>query len=785
LEVNSAFYTTALYDGPVLGRLATDLYQLPVEFITSFWREHKERHTAKFTDMISPVNGRSILVATSPFIDDRFVTSFFDITERKLNEAIFKDIVEKNPISIQILDMDGYPIQVNSAHTNLFGVKPPADYSVLKDPQLLSLGFDELFGRIKKGEVVYLPDTFYNVHDVGPSFPDSPVWVKAVGFTLNSNNGKPEKIVLMHENITEKKIAEKELIKAKVKAEESEGKYRLLFENANEAIYIVQNEKLVFTNPACEQLTGISKDNLIGISISDFVDENDKEHLLKHHYDLINGITQNQNSIFTIINQEGLKKHLSINSVLINWNGLPATLNFGTDITDRKKAEEELMAQRQIYEQILEQSLAGYWDWDIPTGYEYLSPTFKKMFGYEDDEIENRAESWQKLIFSEDLPFVYEEFDKHIESKGKIPYYNEVRYHHKNGSIIWVICTGKVTEWDDNGKPMRMIGCHIDITARKHIEQELNRAKEKAQESDRLKSAFLANMSHEIRTPMNGILGFAEILKDPDLTGDQQQEYIKIIEKSGNRMLNIINDIVDISKIEAGLMKVNLTESNINEQIEYIYTFFKPEVEAKGMKLLFNTTLSAQEATILTDREKVYAIFTNLVKNAIKYSREGSIEIGYKIVETLHATSLQFYVKDTGIGIRLNRQEAIFERFIQADITDKMARQGAGLGLAITKSHVEMLGGKIWVESREGEGSTFYFTLPYNHKPEVGTFAQSSVSGIQKYNWPKKLKILIAEDDPTSEMLRNCQYITCSIIELFSYLCRKRQWILMTLLRLG
>jgi CheY-like chemotaxis protein len=261
-------------------------------------------------------------------------------------------------------------------------------------------------------------------------------------------------------------------------------------------------------------------------------------------------------------------------------------------------------------------------------------------------------------------------------------------------------------------------------------------------------------MSHEIRTPMNGILGFAEILKDPELTGNQQQEYLKIIEKSGKRMLNIINDIIDISKIESGLMKLNLTESNINEQIEYIYTFFKPEVEAKGMKLLFNTILSAKEATILTDREKVYAIFTNLVKNAIKYSKEGSIKIGYKIVEAqCIAPILQFYVKDTGIGIPADRQQAIFERFIQADIADKMARQGAGLGLTITKSYVEMLGGKIWVESREGEGSTFYFTLPYNQKTEPNSSAQPSVSMDGKQNWAKKLNILIAEDDPTSEIL--------------------------------
>jgi len=285
------------------------------------------------------------------------------------------------------------------------------------------------------------------------------------------------------------------------------------------------------------------------------------------------------------------------------------------------------------------------------------------------------------------------------------------------------------------------------------ILDELKTAKLQAQESDRLKSAFLANMSHEIRTPMNGILGFAELLKTPGLTGTQQQEYIDIIGKSGNRMLNIINDIVDISKIEAGLMKLDIKVSNINEQIEYIYTFFKPEVEAKGMKLSFKNALTAKEAIIETDREKLYAILTNLVKNAIKYTKEGTIEIGYERVETRSIASLlEFYVKDTGIGIPKDRQEAIFERFIQADIADKMARQGAGLGLSITKAYIEMLGGKIWVESEEGIGSTFYFTLPYNTEPVKENFV-NQLAIKEKSDSVKKLKILIAEDDNVSEML--------------------------------
>ncbi|HEY3389892.1 MAG TPA: histidine kinase dimerization/phospho-acceptor domain-containing protein, partial [Prolixibacteraceae bacterium] len=213
-------------------------------------------------------------------------------------------------------------------------------------------------------------------------------------------------------------------------------------------------------------------------------------------------------------------------------------------------------------------------------------------------------------------------------------------------------------------------------------------AKVKAEESDRLKSAFLANMSHEIRTPMNGILGFAELLKEPKLNGKDQQEYIRIIGKSGNRLLNIINDIIDISKIEAGQVEVNIEKSNINEQIDYIYTFFQQEIEKKGLQFSFSNALSSKESIINTDREKIYAILTNLVKNAIKYTNTGSIEFGYNLLENNGSASLQFFVKDTGMGIPKERQKAIFERFIQADISDKMALQGAGLGLSISKAYV-------------------------------------------------------------------------------------------------
>ncbi|MFO7873016.1 MAG: ATP-binding protein [Bacteroidales bacterium] len=283
--------------------------------------------------------------------------------------------------------------------------------------------------------------------------------------------------------------------------------------------------------------------------------------------------------------------------------------------------------------------------------------------------------------------------------------------------------------------------------------QDLMEAKEKAEESDRLKSAFLANMSHEIRTPMNGILGFADLLKEPDLKSENRHKYLEIIEKSGVRMLNIINDIVDISKIEAGQIELNMGESNIAEQIEYVYTFFKPEAEAKKIRLSYTNPMSVKGAIIKTDREKVYAILTNLVKNALKYTEKGSIELGYNLKTRGESNVLEFYIKDTGIGISEDRQEAIFERFIQADIADKMAYQGAGLGLAISKAYVEMLGGEIWVESEEGKGTTFYFTLPYKTDHQETDAQNVDESAREKKDQVKNLKILIVEDDDLSAML--------------------------------
>ncbi len=251
-------------------------------------------------------------------------------------------------------------------------------------------------------------------------------------------------------------------------------------------------------------------------------------------------------------------------------------------------------------------------------------------------------------------------------------------------------------------------------------------AKEKAEESDRLKSSFLANMSHEIRTPLNGILGFTELLKEPELEDEQKMYYLSVLEKSGARLLNIINDIMCISKIESAQMSVSISEINVNEQMDEIFAFFKPEAEQKGLQIFYRNTMQLNDTYIRTDKEKLFAILTNLLKNAIKFTKKGSIEFGFGSVggrdkACLVSTNetIEFYVKDTGIGITPDKLGFVFERFRQASESVNRRYEGAGLGLSISKAFVEMLGGTIRIESEFGKGSTIYFTLPANYNQEI------------------------------------------------------------------
>ena len=293
---------------------------------------------------------------------------------------------------------------------------------------------------------------------------------------------------------------------------------------------------------------------------------------------------------------------------------------------------------------------------------------------------------------------------------------------------------------------------------RKKSEENLKIALEKATESDRLKTAFLQNLSHEVRTPMNGIIGFSGLLKNPELTGDRQQKYIEIIAKSSKRLLSTLNDLMDVSKLETGQIHINSEAINVNEELISLFEFYKPEVESKGMNLRLSLEKQEEALVIQNDKPKFEAIVTNLLKNAIKYSQKGNINLGY----ALKKNEIEFFVSDTGIGIPKDRQNAIFERFVQADIEDKQVFEGAGLGLSISKSYIEMMQGKIWVDSEKDIGSTFYFTLPLNNKTIDKSTSILITSKEIELNQPKKINILIAEDEDYA-----FQFLTI-IVESFS-----------------
>ncbi|WP_372949814.1 ATP-binding protein [Mariniphaga sp.] len=372
---------------------------------------------------------------------------------------------------------------------------------------------------------------------------------------------------------------------------------------------------------------------------------------------------------------------------------------------DAIKTSEEIKQKEIKYQTLTNISPVGIFHTRADGYTTFVNPKWCDISGLTMDEA--LGNGWMKAVHPNDIEQVKNVWKLATEQKRVSE--TEYRFLLHDGSVKWVLGRA-VPEFDNQNQIIGYVGTITDITNLKIYQQEQITLRNKAEESNRLKSAFLANMSHEIRTPMNGILGFANLLKNPKLTGAEKQKYIQIIEKSGDRMLNIINDIVSISKIESGIIEIYFSEININNQLQFVYDSLKLVADNKKIKFSFNCALPEKEAIVKTDREKFYGILSNLVKNAIKYTDSGTVEFGY----SKRGDEFEFYVKDTGIGIPKERQEAIFERFVQADIADKMARQGAGLGLAISKAYIDMLGGRIWLVSEVDKGSTFYFTLPHN-----------------------------------------------------------------------
>ena len=375
-----------------------------------------------------------------------------------------------------------------------------------------------------------------------------------------------------------------------------------------------------------------------------------------------------------------------------------------------------------------------------------------ELTGYSEEELIGKS---SRILYLSDSDYEYvgKVKYKRIEECGTGTV--ETRWKCKDGTILDILLSSTPVNTDDLQKGVTFTA--LDITERKKAEKDLltkNReliiAKDRAEESDRLKTAFLANMSHEIRTPMNGILGFTNLLANPSLTNETKLSYIEIINKSGDRLLGTVNDLIDISKLEAGLENIVIQDTGINDLLDSLYRFFQREAEAKGISLNYHKSLSDNPLIIRTDEKKVHSILSNLIKNAIKYTHQGGVDFGYRELEGKGSPKLEFYIRDTGIGIPKDRQEAVFNRFEQADIEDHNVYEGSGLGLTISKSLAELLGGSIRMDSTEGKGTTFFFSLPFIKSEGKEPVSIETKQVEQHGNLSRKLKILIAEDDMAS-----------------------------------
>jgi len=424
---------------------------------------------------------------------------------------------------------------------------------------------------------------------------------------------------------------------------------------------------------------------------------------------------------------------------------------------DRKKRIEELETELGLIKEKLKisQSLIkiGFWELNQETGQVYFSDEAFEIFKLKSENrwieldkiIENISENDRDHFRSEINQLILEEKNLDIE-------FSLNKFTNNESITIKAIANAFMK---NKNNPENIIGIVQDITDQKTTEISLKNAKRKAEEADILKSAFLANMSHEIRTPLNAILGFSRLLTNPDIPNHQRQEYSEYITNSANNLLNLIKDIVDMSKIEAGKMNIEKSRCEINKILNELKITFEKEKARQSknqIEIILKEGIKDEDFAINTDPFRFHQIMINLIGNALKFTEKGYIEFGYKLVDTQNIDSLQFYVKDTGIGIPNDKIDLIFSRFGQ--IVDNKIKNpgGTGLGLSITKHLIGRLGGKIWVESEIGVGTSFCFTLPFE---KVEKPAQTYTNFKEEFDGFSigKLKILAVEDDKINMIL--------------------------------
>jgi hypothetical protein len=574
-------------------------------------------------------------------------------------------------------------------------------------------------------------------------------------------------------------LDEYEVKKARILAEnelkESREKYKNLVENINDVVYEIDNTGIItYMSPIITEITGFQDSYYTGKPLFIFINEKDIESIREKFENIIFSGMINPFE-FRISDHSGNIVWLRTSSKPVLREGKTIGIR-GTaiDITKNKMADEQIRKLSRA----MEQSPASVMITDTRGIIEYVNPKFTEFTGYSLAEASGKNPRFLKSGYTRKEE--YETLWKYITSGEE--WRGEFHNKRKDGSLYWEQASISAIK-DSKGIITHFLAVKEDITEKKIIIDELIKAKEMAEESSRLKSAFLANISHEIRTPLNGIMGFADLLQNPGVTGEEQEMYLGILKESGDRMLNTINDIIEMSRIEADQTVLNISILDINEFIEYFHNFYKPEAERKGLTFKLENSLTGEKISIETDKNKIGSIISNLLKNAIKFTQAGYVKFGCIMEKNI----LTFYVRDTGMGIPSDRFSAIFHRFVQADLSISRPYEGVGLGLSIAKSYAELLGGKIEVESEEGVGSTFRFILPVSRTEKIESQQETSLTDDTAGNTGSL--ILVVEDDEVNisflhEVLKKSGYkiVSAKTGEEAVKICRENMEIALVLM---
>jgi hypothetical protein len=421
------------------------------------------------------------------------------------------------------------------------------------------------------------------------------------------------------------------------------------------------------------------------------------------------------------------------------YNKISGLIGIGIDITEQKKLQQKIIDSEAYYRALINTSPDGIIVSDLEGNITFHSKKMYQIFGAPEN-LDSTGDSVFNWVAPESFDNAVSNF-KAVITGERVPQTLAYKCLKYDKTEFW----GELSSsplYDSSGKPKGLMVICRDITNWKDAEKELILALKKAEESDHLKTALLRNISHEIRTPMNAILGFSSFLGEPGISEETMMSYIETIQGSSLQLLSIIDDLLDISRIEAKIVKQNISELNLNEILSGIHNQFKIRATHKKIDLNITMGLPREKANIMTDRTKLIQIISNLLNNAIKFTDQGQINFGF----TLENQFISFYVSDTGIGIPSQHLSKIFNPFFQVEHRLDRKVEGTGLGLSICKAYAELLGGTIWVSSEMGKGSSFYFTIPFKPAESPDLIRQPGLNNIEG-SFPEPLTVLIAEDD--------------------------------------